>query len=158
MAQLFRANKVGDGFVYRAATYYPPAKQLMFRPMRRNGVAIFNNDIFEPPVHQPVVYDAAAEFGFSFGFSAGDVREFFGDVEFGFTTGMDAGATSGFAGDVAFGVTWEMEALPQMQTNAEVQIGFTLEMTAKGRIAGWQDDDPPRGPPDWVPDPKPRLF
>ncbi|MFM6926989.1 MAG: hypothetical protein ACKOX6_00905 [Bdellovibrio sp.] len=157
MALLFRANKVGDGFVYRAATYYPPAKQLMFRPMRRNGVAIFNNDIVEPPVHEPVVYDAAVEFGFSFGFTPADVREFFGDVEFGFTMGLETGANSGFAGDVAFGVSWGMEALPQMQMNADVEIGFKMEMTAKGRIAGW-DEEPPRGPPDWVPDPKPRLF
>lgn len=157
MALLFRANKVGDGFVYRAHTYYPPAKQLMFRPMRRNGVAIFNNDIVEAPVHQPVAYDAAVEFGFSFGFSGGDVREFFGDVEFGFTMGFESAASSAFADSVEFGVTFGMEALPQMQTNAEVEIGFTMEMTAKGRIAGW-DEEPPRGPPDWVPGPKPRLF
>jgi hypothetical protein len=157
MALLFRANKIGDGFVFRAATYYPPAKQLMFRPMRRNGVAIFNNDIVEPPVHEPVVYDAAVEFGFSFALDAGDVHEHFGDVEFGFTMGLDVTAASGFAGDVTFGVTMGMEALPQMSTSADVEIGFTMQMTAKGRIAGW-DEEPPRGPPDWVPDPKPRLF
>lgn len=157
MAQLFRANRIGDGFVFRAATYYPPAKQLMFRAMRRNGVAIFNNQLVEPPVHEPVVYDAAVDFGFGFGFTAGDAREYFGDVQFGFSTGLEVAASSGFAGDVTMGVTLGMEALPQMQMSADVEIGFEMEMTAKGRIAGWEEE-PPHGPPDWVPAPKPRLF